>query len=701
MKLRIVMITIILPLLCLASYFAFLTVQTEQQRLADARAIVVQVSEQIAVDDLIHELQKERGFSAGFVASAGANFRNDLTAQRRLTDAKLSAGLNETATIAIDRSDAFRSAANALDRLARFRAQVTSLDVTVPEVAAYYTGIINDLLLVAYPSERRGLDPRIAEGQFIRAALSAAKERAGLERAMGSTVLGRATAPAAFRNFQAHIGAQSGILPLISRRTNSTNVLSALAQTPEFRAIEDARATIMAGADTGDHGTLTAGRWSAISTDWIEMLRAAELSQAEAITAQAATVEAEISQRLDFVLLVAVVAVLAIGIFAILVFEWTIRRIKTLTTVVHSFAKGDFSEWVPDIDRRDEISQMARAIYHFKQETLAMRREAEEIKAADEATLNAKHGKVVDLVTEGLAALAGADLTCHFAEPLDPEYDSIRGDFNAASSRLRDVLLAIAKTISELEQAAAVMNRSAVDLTARTTDQVATIQETTSQVGTLSAEVEAFGSDVLAASALAGETREQAEASADVMREAVAAMDRIRHSSEQIGAIITMIEDISFQTNLLALNAGVEAARAGSAGRGFAVVASEVRALAQRASDATFEIKKLVAESGVQVHEGGVLVDRTGASLSEISQRIMEVDDVLRRIATGSRTQIASLRGLSDAMSDVNTGTGQNMQMADDMKSAASEIARHGNQLTGLIGDFRLRRNAAKQARAA
>ena len=234
------------------------------------------------------------------------------------------------------------------------------------------------------------------------------------------------------------------------------------------------------------------------------------------------------------------------------------------------------------------------------------------------------------------------------------------------------------------------MNASALDLASRTNEQVETIRTTASRVNDLSSEVEVFGQEIVSASSLAGKAREQAAASSAVMRDAVAAMDRIRASSEQIGAIISMIEDISFQTNLLALNAGVEAARAGSAGLGFAVVASEVRALAQRASQAAMDIKSLVDESGSHVKAGGDLVDQTGAALDDISGGIMLVDDVLARIAAGSKSQISSLRSLSTAVNAIDELAGRNMAMADDTKSSSHEIALRSQQLAGLICDFKL-----------
>jgi methyl-accepting chemotaxis protein len=99
---------------------------------------------------------------------------------------------------------------------------------------------------------------------------------------------------------------------------------------------------------------------------------------------------------------------------------------------------------------------------------------------------------------------------------------------------------------------------------------------------------------------LESRTKRGAEASGDVVRSAVAAMDKIEQSSTEITSIIGVIDDIAFQTNLLALNAGVEAARAGEAGKGFAVVAQEVRELAQRSAKAAKEIKDLIRRSSAR-----------------------------------------------------------------------------------------------------
>lgn len=704
MKLRIVMALIIIPLLALAGYFAFKTMEVERNIVAEATSSVTQAAEQSLINDLVHELQKERGFSAGYIASGGVNFADALPRQRRETDSAIPHAMDRTGYIAEGRSTEFSRVRVALGRLEGMRTQVENVQITVPEMAGFYTSVINDLLLVAYPTGSGSADVTLSSLKATRSLLAAAKERAGLERAMGATGLGGGFATNIYRNFQQHGGAQQALLLETSKLQGETRLLEQLYATPAFTALQAARETIVMGHDSGDFGTLTAPEWFQLSTNWIEELRKAELGVALQIDALAAELESVSTARLQATTWAGITSILIVGFFAIGSFEWMIWRIKRLTEVVYGFAKGDFTKFVPGIKRRDEISKMARAIYHFKQETLALRREAEEMKASDEAELNAKHGKVVELVTEGLAALAKADITCHFDTPLDNDYDSIRTDFNSASERLRTVLSSIADTISQLDQSSARMKASSLDLAARSNEQVNTISDTTSKVSQLSSEVEEFGQDILSASSLAGNAREQATKSADLMQSAVEAMNRIRTSSEQIGDIISLIEDISFQTNLLALNAGVEAARAGSAGLGFAVVASEVRALAQRASDASMEIKTLVDESGNHVKEGGELVDQTGAALGEISKEIMKVDDVLSRISTGSQAQIDSLRNLSSAMNVINDLAGQNMSMADDTRTASEDIANRSGHLASLIKDFRLQsdnRTSDGQARAA
>jgi methyl-accepting chemotaxis protein len=184
------------------------------------------------------------------------------------------------------------------------------------------------------------------------------------------------------------------------------------------------------------------------------------------------------------------------------------------------------------------------------------------------------------------------------------------------------------------------------------------------------------------------DTKEDAEKSGQVVRKAVEAMGGIEKSSQQIGQIIGVIDEIAFQTNLLALNAGVEAARAGDAGRGFAVVASEVRALAQRSAEAAKEIKSLISTSTAQVGEGVQLVAETGKSLERIVAKVAEINTVVSDIASGAQEQATGLQQVNTAINEMDKVTQQNAAMAEQATAAGRSLAQESQQLSGLVTQF-------------
>jgi methyl-accepting chemotaxis protein len=372
--------------------------------------------------------------------------------------------------------------------------------------------------------------------------------------------------------------------------------------------------------------------------------------------------------------------------FAVYIVDGLARKISKLTDIMNQFIDGNFDAWVPYIRNRGSIGKMADAIYKFKQLTRAATRQ----KFEDEAQLNARHQQVVNLVTEGLNALARADLSLRFGAPLADEYDTIRTDFNASVTRLRDVLKTIATTVHELEGSAEQMLRNAGDLADQTSTQVNTIQGTAQSVNRLTAALTQTQHSIHDAKDLASDTKSRADQSGEIVQEAVAAMDRISESSSKIEHITAIIEDLSFQTNLLALNAGVEAARAGASGKGFAVVASEVRELASRSADAALEIKTLIADSGREVQSGVDLVGQTGQALQAIVAQVAKVDDTLASVSDAAAGQARDLSDVNVSMESLRDLTNRNSQVADDCRTSSNDLAGHAQKLGRIVSEFNL-----------
>ena len=184
--------------------------------------------------------------------------------------------------------------------------------------------------------------------------------------------------------------------------------------------------------------------------------------------------------------------------------------------------------------------------------------------------------------------------------------------------------------------------QSSDDLSARTENQAASLEETAAALNMVTSNVESSALSAQDVERIVVDARMRATESAEVVQKTVDAMSRIEESSRQISRITSVIDEIAFQTNLLALNAGVEAARAGDAGRGFSVVANEVRALAQRSSYAANEINGADQRKlGFRGTGAWTLWASAGHELSAITDSVSTISEHVEGISSNAREQSA------------------------------------------------------------
>jgi methyl-accepting chemotaxis protein len=317
---------------------------------------------------------------------------------------------------------------------------------------------------------------------------------------------------------------------------------------------------------------------------------------------------------------------------------------------------------------------------------------AEEQEAARRETQRVEAEQAQNLLVEALAGvlnkLSAGDLTARIDAPVQGAHIRVRDDYNAAVESLRQTMGQALRAVSGLRGGVGEISSASDDLSRRTEQQAASLEETAAALDQITATVKRSADGAKQASAAAVGARAEADRSGEVVRQAIAAMDGIKRSSTQISDIIGVIDEIAFQTNLLALNAGVEAARAGDAGRGFAVVASEVRALAQRSAEAAKEIKTLITTSGQEVAQGVQLVNETGSALSAIAVKVAEMDALVSEIAASAQEQATGLSEVNSAVNQMDQVTQQNAAMVEETTAAAVSLKSETEQLAGLVERF-------------
>ena len=321
---------------------------------------------------------------------------------------------------------------------------------------------------------------------------------------------------------------------------------------------------------------------------------------------------------------------------------------------------------------------------------LAKRREAEhQLVLADRDRKQADSvAIVVEQLRIGLRKLSDKRLDQQLHQAFADEYEDLRHDFNGAVASLRLALESVLNGAHQIGIETSQISKATADLATRTEDQATMLANVASQVSQVNENVRGAAKMALTTSGEAARTQAETEKSAALVDDAVDAMDRIAASSQRITSIIKVIEDISFQTNLLALNAGVEAARAGESGRGFAVVASEVRALAQRSTNAASEIRGLIETSGQQVAQGVDLVQKTGASLKDVTARIIAMSLSVTEIAVSAEQQATVIDGIDRSLIQLDQVTQRNAATFEETTAASASVALNVQDLVHTIEVF-------------
>ena len=334
------------------------------------------------------------------------------------------------------------------------------------------------------------------------------------------------------------------------------------------------------------------------------------------------------------------------------------------------------------------------------------------------------YGAIVEMVNALKTNIENAQRESENAKEQSRKAQEAMQQAEAASREAQSKTEAMLVAADKLEQVGSVVSSASTELSAQieqsdrgAAESAQRLSEAATAMNEMNATVQEVAKNAGSASNASAETKQKAEAGAQVVAKAVRSIDQVHQMSlelkddmtrlnghaQDITRIMGVISDIADQTNLLALNAAIEAARAGDAGRGFAVVADEVRKLAEKTMASTQDVGnaiKAIQEStaksmtGVdqaveRIGEATELAGQSGAALEEIVATVEATGDQVNAIATASEEQSAASEEINQSIVQVNDMSRQTAEAMAEAAKAVSDLAAQAQGLTNLIQELK------------
>ena len=644
----------------------------------------------MAVSDLIHELQRERGRTSIYLSGGS---REDMEGQRKSTDSKIPSVTSALNTSTIS-SQIKTNTAEAISEIEKVRSTANQKG-PAKDVVDTYGKIISAFMstetTIANSKTTRGFGKALTTIII----LETAKENAGKLRA---TVSGVLTADKPFDEelftrlitFKANIDANLDSKAIVLSSTAKT-LLEDSRKSEAWAGVNKVFNVVLTKSKDGEFG-ISGKDFFATITKVIDDMYSVRNKEVESIVNNLSIIQDEIASTLLKVYFSLGLILLLVLISAFFLARSIAAPINHIISYSKDVASGNLNATL--VERFSHDLGVLQASLEAMVENLKSKiLEAE------------RNSSIASEQTEkALLAMKEADVARQKAESAKAE-----GMLQAAH-QLEGVVEIVSSASEQLSAQIEQSSRGADEQSGR-------VRETATAMEEMNATVLEVARNAQQAADVSHQARQQALEGSKIVTDAVKSieavhaqsiaikedMDVLGKQAEGIGQIMGVIADIADQTNLLALNAAIEAARAGDAGRGFAVVADEVRKLAEKTMIATQEVGQAITgiqegtrknihnveQAGVSIEEAAKLSVQSGESLKQILEFVHMVNDQVQSIATASEQQSAASEEINHSVEQVATISVETAQAMEQASSAVAELAQQSQALQRLIVEMK------------
>ncbi|MDH5655630.1 MAG: methyl-accepting chemotaxis protein [Spirochaetia bacterium] len=586
----------------------------------------------ISASAAVHEIQKERGMTAGYIGSNGESFSDELAEQTPLTDEKILKLKNDFSQTEINNNE-FSGLKNAIlkdfDAISALRKDVQKLNITAKEAIGFYSEINENLLSIIIILAGMGNNAEISSSLIAYYNFIHAKEMAGIERAVLSST---------FLQDQFSGGMYNRLLDLMSQQDvyienflhmadeQSKALYTSAASGKEFSEVERMEKIAINNGDKGNFG-IDANYWFKTITKKINAYYEIDLTLSRNIGSRVGDLKNE-----SFLsLVINLFFMTGILLFSFFSFKLTssnlINRISKNLSAIQKVENGDLTFRIED-SGKDEIGSISISMNKL---------------------VDKQHEIIRHLVNSGTKLKSASDDLTQSSLNLSSglEQSSVQSQAIASAAvEMNQNLQLISSSIEEMSISGAEMARNASE-----------------------------------AANYSNQANQKTESTHELFQE-------LNVNAKEISSVIDSITMIAKQTNLLALNASIEAASAGSAGKGFAVVASEVKELAMQSSTASdtvrkriTEIQKNIEKAVEAISEINVTIEASNQATTTIASAVEEQSIASKEISGNiSQTTQASnevtknINGISQASTEGSREAASTSKNAEDLQKIANEI---------------------------